>query len=427
VSLQDVIWTKDGRSVARGTLDSSFSLIGRGRSLAGLVSTLSGSGSFSIRDGIIRSINPTAFSSIIRAADTGLVLNPDRVRSVFEGYLDAGSLPFERASGSFGVSSGAIRVSTMSLDTKSATALGGGLLDLNTQTISSDWSLKVDPGNERVTGAEPEVGVLFSGSVGNPKRVVDVTPLMGYLTVRAFEKEVTRIEALQANIQERERLVRLLKVQREQADERIRRKAEEDAAAKRAEEEARLAAEEEARLAAEREAARIAAEKEAARLAAEEAARQAAKEEARIAAEREAARLAAEEEAAAKRQAEDILRSQADEGAGENQPFQGLDIESIIRNSEQTIDGSGSLPQGDPDVQTEHTDQADPQAADLPPLTTQTINDSKVFTEQPAAAPTRPVASARRRPPPKPEPEPEPEPEGPIYKTLPNGVTIKIR
>jgi hypothetical protein len=546
VSLQDVIWLKDGRAVARGTLDSSFSLNGRGRSLAGMVSTLSGSGSFSIGDGIIRSINPTAFSSIIRAADTGLVLNPDRVRSVFEGYLDAGSLPFERASGSFGVSSGAIRVSTMSLDTKSATALGSGLLDLNTQTLSSDWSLKVDPGNERVTGAEPEVGVLFSGPVGNPRRVVDVTPLMGYLTVRAFEKEVTRIEALQANIQERERLVRLLKVQREQADERVRRKAEEEAAAKRAEEEARLAAEEEARLAAEREAARIAAEKEA-RLAAEEAARRAAEEEARLAAEREAARIAAEKEAArlaaqeaarlaaqkeaarlaaereaarlaaeekarlaaereaariaaekeaarlaaereaarlaaeearlaaereaariaaqkeaerlaaereaarlaaeeearlaaereaariaaeeaaeARRQAEEILSSQPGEDAAGDQPFEGLDIESIIRNSEQSIDGAGGSLSTGPDAQSETADQVDPQAADLPPLTTQTIKDSQVFTEEPAAS-SKPVASARRRQPRRQAPEPEPEPEGPIYKTLPNGVTIKIR
>ncbi|HSM39661.1 MAG TPA: AsmA family protein, partial [Afifellaceae bacterium] len=313
VALQDVIWHKDGRSVAMGTLGGSFSLNGRGRSMSGIVSTLNGSGSFNVRDGVIRSINPTAFSSIVRAADTGLVLNPDRVRSVFEGYLDAGSLPFERASGSFSVTSGTVRVSTLSLDAESATVLGGGMLDLNTRTLSSDWSLKVDPGSEKVTGAEPEIGILFSGPISDPGRQVDVTPLMGYLTVRSFEKEVTRIEALQANIQERERLVRLLKVQREQAEERIRRQAEEEAARKAAEEEAaRKAAEEEAARRAAEEAARKAAEEEAARLAAEEAARKAAAEEAARLAAEEAARKAAEEEAA-RLAAEEAARKAAEE------------------------------------------------------------------------------------------------------------------
>lgn len=346
VSLDEVIWKKDGRSIARGILDGSVSAVGNGRSLAGLVSTLSGSGSFRIHDGIVRSINPTAFSSIIRAVDTGLVLKADRVRTVFEGYLDAGSLPFDQASGSFGISSGTVRISTISFDTASATALGGGVVDLNTRTLSSDWTLKVDPGSERVTGAEPEVGIVFSGSVDSPKRDVDVSPLIGYLTVRAFEKEVRRIEALQANIQEQERLARLLKVQREQADERqrkaeeVRRRAEEEAR-RRAEEEARRQAEEKARNRAidaawgraEEEAARLNAEEEARRKADEDArqwvvstawqraqaaARKLAQEEARIKAEEEArvavidAAWARAEAEAARRDAEEVARRKAD-------------------------------------------------------------------------------------------------------------------
>ncbi len=389
VALQDVIWRTDGRAVAQGKLDSSFSVTGSGRSFAGLVSTMSGSGSFGIRDGLIRSINPMAFSSIVRATDTGLVLTPERVRSVFEGYLDAGSLPFERASGSFSVSSGAIRVSTVSVDATSATALGSGMLDLNTRTLSSDWSLKVDPGSEKVTGAEPEVGILFSGSVADPRRDVDVTPLMGYLTVRAFEREVNRIEALQANIQERERLVRLLKVQREQAAQRILQAEEE---ARRAEEEARRAAEEEARRAAEE-------------------ARRAVEEEARRAA--EAARLDAEEEA---RQA---AEQQTQNGPEKDPPFDGLDIESIIRNNEPLIeDNVERLPPANENLKTGSVEQD----VGLPPLKSQTVDDRAVFTEK------KPVPAVRRRVRnPAPAPLDKTEDEGPIYKTLPNGVTIKIR
>ena len=45
VALEEIIWRKDGRSIARGTFGGSVSVAGSGRSLAGLVSTLNGSGS----------------------------------------------------------------------------------------------------------------------------------------------------------------------------------------------------------------------------------------------------------------------------------------------------------------------------------------------------------------------------------------------
>jgi hypothetical protein len=225
-ALGELAWRGGGRPVLRGLLDASFELAGRGRSLAGLVSTLSGSGSFAVADGLVRSVNPHAFSSIIRAADAGLELERQAVEAAFRGHLDAGTLLFDRAGGSFSVSSGIVRVSSISVDAPSASVLGGATIDLNDMTLRSDWSLKVDPGPERVTGAEPEVGLVFEGPITGPERSLDATPLVGFLTLRAFEQEVERIENLQADILEKEFFLRQHRRDREELA-RLRRQAEE--------------------------------------------------------------------------------------------------------------------------------------------------------------------------------------------------------
>ncbi|MYZ50176.1 AsmA family protein, partial [Propylenella binzhouense] len=231
--LSDLVWRPQGRPVATGTLDLAFDANGRGRSMSGLVSALSGSGSFTIADGLVRGINPLAFSSVIRAADAGLKLERADVASAFEGHLDAGTLAFARATGSFSVTSGVVRVSTVSVDAESATVLGSASLDLNAMRLASDWSLKVAAG-EKVAGASPEVGLAFAGPVTHPERTIDVTPLVGYLSVRAFEREVERVEKLQDEILERDRLMRLLRLEREEA----RRRADAAAAAAAREQEA---------------------------------------------------------------------------------------------------------------------------------------------------------------------------------------------
>ncbi len=237
--LEEIAWRARDRAVAQGELDISFAVNGAGRAPAGIVSTLTGSGTFALADGLARFINPQAFGSIIRAADAGLKLDADAVRAVFGGHLDAGTLAFERGTGSFTVGSGVVRVSTLSLDTTSATVLGSATIDLNTFQLSSDWSMSVDPGEDKVTGAEPEVGILFDGPIADPGRSIDVTPLLGYLTVRAFEKEVERIETLQAEILEKQFFQRQLKRQRLEALARAR--AAQEAAAAAAEAAARAA------------------------------------------------------------------------------------------------------------------------------------------------------------------------------------------
>ncbi len=287
-NLAEFVWHRNGRPVADGLLTFNVKFDGVGRSGSGILAGLAGGGSFAIDEARVRGVNPRAFASIINAADAGLELEADRVRDVFAGHLDAGTLDVERAEGEVSIAGGVVRARNISTKVMSATTLGGASIDLNTLTLESDWTLAVDPGEaERVSGATPQVGLTFRGPLAAPVRRIDVAPLTGYLTVRAFEQEVRRIEALQADIQEKQRLVRELRRFRQEAARREREAVEE--AKRQAEEEVRLKAEAEARRKAEAEARRKA----------EEETRRKAEEEARRRAEEEAARLRAEEAARA--------------------------------------------------------------------------------------------------------------------------------
>ena len=321
-ALEPFIWERDGRSVAKGLVDVNLDVESQGRSLAGVMSGLSGTGTFALHDATLNYINPSAFAQVVRAVDAGMELKDDDIKKAFVSHMDAGSTEVSLMEGTFVIAGGALRANNIETDAEILKSRGNLVLDLSNQTIDGDWSIKVEPAKEdAVTGAQPEVGLAFSGPLDAPERVVDVAPFTGYLTIRAFEREVDRVERLQADILEKDRMRRLLRLYREKAkhreDERV---AKEKAAA-----EVQKAAEEQAQQAKAKELERQKAiEAERTRKAAEEEARRKA-EKARLAAEQkvkeaaapsERATVEAEKETAAKREAsrlqEEAKRAEAE-------------------------------------------------------------------------------------------------------------------
>lgn len=256
----DVVWRRDDRAVADGAMDLNATFESSGRSIAALASALSGNGALTVMDGRIRYVDPDAFSVIIAAADNGLELKDDKIRAIFQGRLDAGTLPFSRVEAAFAIGSGVLRANAINVTSQRAQAGGSLALDFGRWTMDADWTLKVDPGKNGVVGAEPQVGVLFRGPLDAPKRTLDVAPLSAFLTLRAFEREVQRVEDLQADIVEQQRFQRELKrlkdlrIQREQeqkaAEAAARQKVIDDKKAEEARQAAEAKAAEEARKAA---------------------------------------------------------------------------------------------------------------------------------------------------------------------------------
>ncbi|MEJ8474713.1 AsmA family protein [Roseibium algae] len=233
-ALQSLVWTHNDRAVATGDLNVVLDFEGAGRSIAVMASGLTGGGTFAVTNGELRGINPQAFDLVIRAADAGLDLRDEKIQDVFTSYMEAGNLAFDRLEGSVSIVGGRASARNVAVDTKRAEVFGSAEADFNTWEMDSDFSLTVDPGEDAVTGAEPRVGVLFSGPLDAPERRLDITPFTAYLTLRAFEQEVERVEKLQAEILERDRLFREMKRQKEQRVRREREAAEKAAAREKA-------------------------------------------------------------------------------------------------------------------------------------------------------------------------------------------------
>lgn len=239
-SVRDLVWTHNDRSVASGYFDLFLEYQGSGRTISGIVSGLTGGGTFSVTDGELRGVNPQAFPLVIRAVDAGLDLHDDKIREVFLNHMAAGSLDFRRIEGTVSLIGGRLSARNVVVDSNRADIFGSAEVNLNDWTLNGDFSVKVDPGENAVTGAEPQVGLVFSGPVEVPVRTVDISPFTAFLTLRAFEQEVQRVEKLQAEILERDRLLREMKRIKH---ERGRKKREAEEAAARAAEEAERAAE----------------------------------------------------------------------------------------------------------------------------------------------------------------------------------------
>ncbi len=244
--LEEIVWKDSGRAVASGAVSASVEFNGRGRSLSAIVASLSGTGSFSVAEGVLRRLNPAAFDQIVSAADAGLDLTEDRVRRTFAGHLDSGSLTFESMEGAFSISSGVLRASNIRIDTRTLESFASATIDLPILGLDSEWTLRTDADDE--AGRTREVGVVFAGPIAAPSRQIDVNPLLGYLTVRAFEQEVERLEALQTEILEKQRLGReLIRQGQERTGRERERRQQEEAAQAAADEAAREAAEEKER------------------------------------------------------------------------------------------------------------------------------------------------------------------------------------
>lgn len=232
--LTGIVWRDDDGPRATGRFDFAVDTNSTGRSIAALLSALAGGGTLTVREGTVKGINPGAFPAVVAAVDGGLELENAAVRAAFLQDFSEGQFAFDTMETVLSIASGTIRARNMSLAAEDVRALGSATLDLNDFSFESDWTIGVEPDSGTVAGAEPQVVLRYEGEVADPAMAVDIDPFMSYLTLRAYEQEVDRVEALQAEILERDRLTRELRRLREdrakrEAEERKRR-IEEDAA-----------------------------------------------------------------------------------------------------------------------------------------------------------------------------------------------------
>nr|WP_255696855.1 AsmA-like C-terminal region-containing protein [Aurantimonas sp. HBX-1] len=286
-----------------GRLGGEVRIEGAGQSYAAMVAGLTGAGRVTVRDIVLPGIPETVLPPLLAAADAeGFAPEADTAEALAALSADQ-RFGVEELATEFSVAAGTVRFAPVTLRRDDATLTLAGSVDLAAMTAAGDFSLLIDPGDDRVAGAEPAVAYTLEGPLAAPTLSRDVAALTNYLSVRALEREQARVEAMQESLQERLRLRREARFYRWQ-----------EAEAARITEERRLVAEE-----AERRRAEAAAEAE--RRAAEAAAAERREAEAAAAAEAERQRAAAAE-AARQREAESAAAARRERQAAEERPRQ---------------------------------------------------------------------------------------------------------
>lgn len=320
--LAPLVWQQDGFPVAKGTMDLAASFEGAGKSLRGLVASMTGSGILQSHALELAGLENESFPDILTEADAdGFEVEGDAVMKLAEKTVSNGSFFADEISVPFTIAAGTVRLPNIVLSDEGAAIRGEARLDLPDRAINARFDLEFDADREALTGAAPAINLAFLGPVADPDRKIDAAEMSNYLSLRAYERERRRVETLQAVVLERQRLRREVALSKQRA-------------LKRQSALERLQQEESEREAAEKEDLE---QQQKEKLAAEEAARRLKEEEARKRAEEEKKQqVAQEQERAAIKAAERFSR---DTGKP-------LSDEQFILQLEEAIRRAGAPKQG---------------------------------------------------------------------------------
>lgn len=252
---EPILWANANGPVATGRIAIDLTAESTGKSVGEILKSAGGSGEIRAGGLVLKGLNPAALPPILQAAD-GLQqpIDAPKVRPLVDQNLWQGEIGLGDVALPFSLNGGALHFQNLRAGIDPVTLAGDATVDIAASTLNGDLDLLFNPGTEAVAGAEPSLRLNYNGPLAAPALTIDVSTLSNYLSLRAFEKERRRVEAMQASVLEKQRLRREVALYRSQAAERQAEKERAEAEAKaKAEEEARLKAAAEERLRQEKE------------------------------------------------------------------------------------------------------------------------------------------------------------------------------
>ncbi|MFE1603072.1 AsmA-like C-terminal region-containing protein [Methylobacterium sp. ID0610] len=247
-----------GGEAVRGRLSGRLRVGAAGDSTAALVGNLAGSGEIRLADLALREIDPAgverALGRLLAEEDP---LRTGRVEQVVSEEFGRGML---RIPGPLAVPAavvgGVLRTSTLALDLGPSSWSGLIQVDLRALRLDARGILTAGRTPRGWTAPAPTLALALVGPVANPVRETDVTPLTTALAAVVLQRELDKIELIEADRNELSRRRSRLEMDRfragaeaewarRQAEEKVRAEAAARAEAARAAEEARRRTEEE--------------------------------------------------------------------------------------------------------------------------------------------------------------------------------------
>lgn len=332
VDVSKAVWARPGGAVASGKADVTLAVDASGKSVRRMVEGASGSGEAKISDLVLHGLDTSAFPALLAAADAiEGDITPERVAGFAADAILKGEASLGAVRVPLALASGRLRAQSVAAENSGAALSADADLDLAGDAMTGRLAVTFKAGEDALAGAAPEVSLDYRGLIEAPGVTLDVQPLANYLSLRRFETERRRVETLQANVLEKQRLRREAALYRARADERAARA---EAERLQMEEEQRRRVEAQERAEQERSTRAAAEEAERVRRNEEENARRilAAQEEARRLAEQRAAQEARKAEEEARRRRLPAVGGEAVERGGELPPVDGgrnLNFESL--------------------------------------------------------------------------------------------------
>lgn len=183
-----------------GLLTLKLQADGMGLSPEGLIGSVHGSGTMTLSNAHVAGIDPAAFDAAIHAADQSGSIETPKIRAAVSGAMESGRLTVPKSDADVTIAGGQIRLAKATLPAQSGAELSlDGVLDLNSGAIDAHMTLSGQPAANALISTRPELALTLKGPLAAPETKLDVSALVGWLTLRATELQTRRLESIEAN------------------------------------------------------------------------------------------------------------------------------------------------------------------------------------------------------------------------------------
>ncbi|HMK70866.1 MAG TPA: AsmA family protein [Xanthobacteraceae bacterium] len=188
------------KNAVDGLLTVALQADSAGLSPTGFIGSVRGSGAVQFADVHVAGIDPAAFDAAIRAVDASGAIETPKIRAAVAAAMEAGGLTVPQSTAEVTIGGGQIRLAKTILPTQNgAELLLDGILDLNSAAIDANVTLAAQPAANALISARPELGWTLKGPLAAPEPKLDISALVGWLTLRATELQTRRLQSIEAN------------------------------------------------------------------------------------------------------------------------------------------------------------------------------------------------------------------------------------
>jgi len=180
-----------------------------GKSMGDLAANASGSGEVKLGETHVRGLNLSVLPPLLSATDQIQGdITAEKVLPIVQTLLNNGEAVLPATSIPFNISSGVVRATNIVAGNDVAKLSGNAEISLPDERMRGSLGIDLNAASEAQSGAEPALRLDFAGPLATPGRTMDVSDVTSFLSLRAFERERRRVERLQANVLEKQRLRR---------------------------------------------------------------------------------------------------------------------------------------------------------------------------------------------------------------------------